>query len=106
MTQHALILAYIEEFGSVTPAKMYGEVYKGQMCGSEFSRRCRELRKRGILESKREGKFEIFYRKNEAKSFTKEIKEQNSNLETQSVDSVQPLGAQQGRMDLYHVREM
>ena len=42
------------------PAKMAGEVYKGEMLGSETSKRCRELRKAGILESFKEGKFEVF----------------------------------------------
>ena len=61
MTQHALILAYIAEHGSILPARMYGEIYKGQMFGSETSKRCRELRNKFILVSKKEGKFERFY---------------------------------------------
>lgn len=60
MTQKQLILEYIKEYGRIMPAKMAGEVYKGEMFGSETSKRCRELRKVGILEGFREGKFEVF----------------------------------------------
>jgi hypothetical protein len=31
------------------------------MLGSELSKRCRELRKKGILKSERRGKFEVFW---------------------------------------------
>lgn len=62
MTQKSLILAWIDEFGRIMPAKMSGEVWKHEMFGSETSKRCRELRKCGILTSKPEGKFEVFYR--------------------------------------------
>lgn len=61
MTQKDLIKTYIEEFGSILPAKMYGKVYKGEMFGSETSKRCREMRKSGLLRSEEEGKFERFY---------------------------------------------
>jgi hypothetical protein len=64
MTQPELVLAWISEHGAILPAKMGKVVYKGIMFGSETSKRCRELRKRGILESKREGKFERFFRVN------------------------------------------
>lgn len=60
MTQSALLIEYVKEFGSIVPAKMGGRFYKGQMCGSELSKRARELRKKGILFSLREGKFERF----------------------------------------------
>lgn len=63
MTQHDLIRKYCEKYGSILPAKLYGEVFEGQMLGSELSKRCRELRAKGILESKRDGKFERFYLK-------------------------------------------
>jgi hypothetical protein len=61
MTQKELIIEYIKENGSILPAKMSGEVYKGTMFGSETSKRCRELRKLGKIESKQDGKFERFY---------------------------------------------
>ena len=71
MTQHELIIEYLKEFGNITPAKMGGKIYKGQMIGSEASARCRELRKpiplRKLslqkypqLYSFKEGKFEVF----------------------------------------------
>jgi SET domain-containing protein len=71
-TQHELIIEYIKEFGSIVPAKMYGEIYKGQMCGSEFSRRARELRKKGVLFSQKEGKFERFFANRSHKIFNTE----------------------------------
>lgn len=61
MTQHQLIIEYIKINGSILPAKCYGVVFKDQMLGSETSKRCRELRKRGILTSRKDGKFERFY---------------------------------------------
>jgi len=59
-TQTQLIIDYIKEFGSIIPAKMSGVIYKEQMLGSESTKRCRELRAKGILVSEREGKFEKF----------------------------------------------
>lgn len=61
MTQHQLITEYIKEHGSILPAKCYGLVYKDQMLGSETSKRCRELRAKGVLRSEQDGKFERFY---------------------------------------------
>lgn len=61
MTQHQLILDWIQEHGSILPAKLYGTIYKGEMMGSELSKRCRELRKKGKLRSEKEGRFEKFY---------------------------------------------
>jgi hypothetical protein len=60
MTQHALILEWIKEYGFIIPAKMSGNVYYGIMFGSESSKRCRELRKQGKLISTKNGKFEEF----------------------------------------------
>lgn len=60
MTQAELIIEYIKEFGQITPAKMSGTIYKDEMFGSEVSKRCRELRARGTLESQQIGKFEVF----------------------------------------------
>jgi hypothetical protein len=59
-TQKELILAYVRENESIIPAKMTGRVWQGQMFGSEVSRRCRDLRKEGKLESHALGKFEMF----------------------------------------------
>ena len=61
MTQHNLIKEYILEHGSILPAKLTGHIYKETMFGSEISKRCRELRKKGILTSVKDGKFERFY---------------------------------------------
>ena len=61
MTQYDLIINWIKDNGSILPAKMSGRVYQKTMFGSESSKRCRELRKMGILRSEREGKFERFY---------------------------------------------
>jgi len=61
MTQKELILKYIEEFGSITPARMGERAYKGEWFGSETSKRCREMRAEGILRSEPDGKFEKFY---------------------------------------------
>ena len=69
MTQHRLIIRYIDEYGSILPTKMAGVVYGGKMFGSEISARCRELRRHTLpyvqkypkLDSKSEGRFERFY---------------------------------------------
>lgn len=63
MTQKQIILEYIDLHGSILPAKMAGQVFKGVMFGSETSKRCRELRKAGYLLSHREGKFEVYMRR-------------------------------------------
>ena len=60
LTQHELVIEYVKEFGSITPAKMSGKTYKGGFFGSETSKRCRELRKAGKLNSHKVGKFEVF----------------------------------------------
>lgn len=67
MTQHALVIAYIKQYGSIVPAKHYGEVYLGVMFGSELSNRARELRKKGILHSEKDGKFERYFLKENVK---------------------------------------
>lgn len=63
MTQKELVLEYLREFEFIVPAKMSGKVYKKTMFGSEISRRCRELRADGILESIGEKRFEKFFLK-------------------------------------------
>lgn len=60
MTQKQIILKYIDLHGSILPAKMAGEIFEGVMFGSETSKRCREMRKEGVLVSHKEGKFEVF----------------------------------------------
>ena len=60
MTQKEVIIDYIKTHGSILPAKVAGFIHKGTMLGSESSRRCRELRKEGVLTSHMEGKFEVF----------------------------------------------
>lgn len=62
MTQKQLILAYVDRWGSILPAKMAGEEFRDGFFGSETSKRCRELRAQGKLISKQEGKFERYYR--------------------------------------------
>ncbi len=59
-TQKKLVLDWCREFGYIIPAKMSGNYYKGQMFGSETSKRCRELRQSGSLISYKEGKFTAF----------------------------------------------
>lgn len=60
MTQQELVLAYVKEHNTILPAKMAGKIYMGQMFGSETSKRCRELRKKGKLQSYQEGKFTVY----------------------------------------------
>lgn len=60
-TQYQIIKDWITQHGSILPAKMAGVVFEETMFGSECSKRCRELRKMGLLESKQEGRFERFY---------------------------------------------
>lgn len=61
MTQSELLLQIIKDKGSVIPSQMCGRVYNGIMCGSDFPRRARDLRKKGILRSQSEGRFERFF---------------------------------------------
>jgi hypothetical protein len=61
MRQRDLIMDWVAQTGSITPAKMAGQLYHGLMFGSETSRRCRDLRGEGKLVSKQVGKFEVFY---------------------------------------------
>ena len=64
MTQRELAIAYIQEFGSIVPARMTGKVFMGTLFGSEISRACRSLRAKGDLASMRFGKFEKFFLSN------------------------------------------
>ncbi|HLN19112.1 MAG TPA: hypothetical protein VK255_03005, partial [Patescibacteria group bacterium] len=60
--QHDLILAWIDKYGSITPAKMAGTAWNGGFFGSETPKRCRELWDRGLLRRDKEGKFKVFRR--------------------------------------------
>lgn len=63
MTQYQLIKEWCEIHGKIIPAKMSGTVFMGTMFGSETSKRCRELRAKGVLSSSPEGKFEVYWLK-------------------------------------------
>ncbi len=60
MTQNTLIKNWILENGSILPAKIAGVVFQGVMFGSESSKRCREMRARGIVHSAKDARFERF----------------------------------------------
>jgi hypothetical protein len=62
MTQHELILSWVDRYGKIVPAKMSGTAWNGGFYGSETPKRCRELRAKRILASCKDGKFEVFYR--------------------------------------------
>ena len=53
-TQYDLIFKWFKKHKSITPAKVGGTTYYSGFFGSEISRRCRELRSIGILDSFRE----------------------------------------------------
>lgn len=61
MTQSQLVRKYVSEFGYIIPAKNIGRSYGGGFFGAELSRVCRALRKEGVLDSYKDGKFERFY---------------------------------------------
>ena len=64
MTQKELVLEYIKEKGSIVPARVGGSVFNGEFFGSETSKRCRELRAEGKLDSRawaKDTKFEEFF---------------------------------------------
>lgn len=66
MTQHSLILKYIEQFGSITPARLSDRdrgFISGEFIGSQADKRCRELWAKGVLERVNDGKFKKFYLK-------------------------------------------
>lgn len=70
ITQEQLVVMWIKEFGSMTPAKIGGHVYRGIMFGSETSKRARDLRAKGILRSEQVGKFERYFLNEHPKVFT------------------------------------
>ena len=55
------VMEYIFEFGSIVPARMGGNSYQGAIFGSETTKRCRELRNFGLIEStKKERRMGVF----------------------------------------------
>lgn len=73
-SQHELIVEYVEQNGSICPARLSDRQrqFKGGFIGSEAGKRCRELRGKiqgkwcnpygkQMLDSHKEGKFEVFY---------------------------------------------
>jgi hypothetical protein len=61
MTQEQQIMEWLKINDEIIPAKMSGKIFKDRMFGSETSRACRALRKKGILQSEPRGKFEVFW---------------------------------------------
>ena len=64
MSQHELIKKYIQQHGSILPSHVGGKPYLDGFFGSEVSKRCRELRKIGVLRSEPDidnPKFERFF---------------------------------------------
>ena len=59
--QQQHIYRYIGKFGYAHPAKLIGQIYEGKKFPAELSKRCRELRAMGLLESERDGKYEKFF---------------------------------------------
>ncbi len=75
MKQSDLILSYLKEHDSITPARMTGKIFMGTMFGSEISRVCRTLRAEGKLQSERVGKFEKFYITKQIKYESEKVKQ-------------------------------
>jgi len=50
-TQKQLVKSWILDHGFIIPARMGGRIYKKAMFGSSLSRRCRNMRADGVLES-------------------------------------------------------
>lgn len=63
LTQKKLILKFIEQNGSITPARLGDKqrAFMGGWIGSQADKRCRELRAEGVLVSEPDGKFERFF---------------------------------------------
>lgn len=67
MTQPELIIEYINQNGSITPAKLndkdrrvFIDSVEYGWLGSQTDKRCRELRAKGVLFSEKDGKYEVF----------------------------------------------
>lgn len=56
------------------PAKMAGSIFMKTMFGSETGRRARQLRAKGILNSFRDGRFQVYF-----------LKKQNGSKKLQAV---------------------
>jgi hypothetical protein len=81
VTQKELIIAYVKENGSILPAKIAGKIYQGYMFGSETSKRCRELRKSGVLRSDSQDRFAKFYLVRQTESLSVEVYKPKSTQE-------------------------
>lgn len=92
MTQPQLVIEYIKDRGSILPAKLGGVVYLGTMFGSETTKRCRELRKKGVLFSQKEGKFERFFANRSHRIFnTETVVPELMKIEKPSQPTLMPL---------------
>jgi hypothetical protein len=60
MTNTKRIVFFILEHGSLTPAKELGSFYKGEKWSSNLKEICRAMRKKKILTSEKDGKFERY----------------------------------------------
>lgn len=66
-TQKEIVMDYVNQHGSIVPARMGGKITTSGFFGSEVSRVCRKLREEGKLTSPSKrvnGKFKIFFKKN------------------------------------------
>lgn len=61
LTQCSLVIKYLKEHKHITPAKMIGNIYSGQMFGSELGRTCRQLYKEKKVNKIRGERFMTFY---------------------------------------------
>lgn len=64
LSQSQLVMRYLRENGQIVPARHVGSRTSGGFFGSEITRRCREMRKQGLLHSERwaeNPKFVVFY---------------------------------------------
>lgn len=73
-TQSQIALLWTLRYGVIFPAKISGNIFLGTMFGSETSKRCRELRALGWLDSHREGKFTVFTITKKGQEVAKKLK--------------------------------
>lgn len=73
-TQSQIVLLWTLRYKEILPAKMSGNIFLRTMFGSETSKRCRELRAIGWLDSHRKGKFTIFTLTKKGKEVAKKLK--------------------------------
>ena len=74
MTQTSLLINYLKTHKTIMPAKMAGSIFMKTMFGSETGRRARQLRAKGILNSFRDGRFQVYF-----------LKKQNGSKKLQAV---------------------